>query len=326
MPRPQRIEYENAFYHVMNRGRGRKFIFHDEKYYCAFLDTLNEVHIRFDCIIHAYCLMGNHYHLLIETPHANLSRIMRHINGVYTQRYNRLKNTDGPLFRGRYKAILVEKDEYILQLTRYIHRNPIDMKKPLVENLNLYPWSSYRAYINKEKTPTWLYREFTYDVLAHKNRYKAYEQFVLQKNDDEIEEIYSKLNLPSIIGTNEFKTWVYDKLLDNIPAEGKTRIIKQPLTMKIIVEIIAKFYDQNVNIICQRAAGRKSELEARKVAMYLCQELSGKFLKDIAIFFNLNHIGSVSYNTSTIRRKRNENKKFGKKLDKIIRLIHEQVT
>ncbi len=105
MPRPLRIEYENAFYHVMNRGRGRSLIFHNEKYYKAFLETLNEVHIRFDCIIHAYCLMGNHYHILLETPHANLSRIMRHINGVYTQRYNRLKNTDGSLFRGRFKAI-----------------------------------------------------------------------------------------------------------------------------------------------------------------------------------------------------------------------------
>ncbi len=89
MPRPQRIEYENAFYHVMNRGRGRQFIFNDERYYLAFLETLSEVYTRFDCIIHAYCLMGNHYHLLLETPNANLSRIMRHINGVYTQRYNK---------------------------------------------------------------------------------------------------------------------------------------------------------------------------------------------------------------------------------------------
>ena len=87
MPRPQRIEYENAFYHVLNRGRGHQFIFHDEKYYYAFLDTLNEVHIRFDCIIHAYCLMGNHYHLLIETPHANLSRIMVTIQRVKTLIY-----------------------------------------------------------------------------------------------------------------------------------------------------------------------------------------------------------------------------------------------
>ena len=84
MPRPQRIQYENAFYHVMNRGRGRQTIFHDEEFYIAFLDTLKEAHDRFDAIIHAYCLMGNHYHLLIETPRANLDRIMRHINGIYT--------------------------------------------------------------------------------------------------------------------------------------------------------------------------------------------------------------------------------------------------
>ena len=108
MPRPTRIQYENAFYHVMNRGRGRQRIFHNDAYYQEFLKTLEEAYQRFDAIIHAYCLMGNHYHLLIETPRANLDRIMRHINGIYTQRYNRLKGTDGPLFRGRYKPILVD--------------------------------------------------------------------------------------------------------------------------------------------------------------------------------------------------------------------------
>ena len=92
MPRAPRIQYENAFYHVMNRGRGRRWIFHGDNYYQAFLTCLEESHDRFDARIHAYCLMGNHYHLLIETPLANLDRIMRHINGVYTQRYNRLKN------------------------------------------------------------------------------------------------------------------------------------------------------------------------------------------------------------------------------------------
>ena len=105
MPRPQRIEYENAFYHLMNRGRERHTIFHGDEYYLCFLETLAQAQLRFKCIVHAYCLMGNHYHLLIETPNANLGRVMRHINGVYTQRYNRLRLTDGPLFRGRYKAI-----------------------------------------------------------------------------------------------------------------------------------------------------------------------------------------------------------------------------
>ena len=138
MPRPPRIEYENAFYHVMNRGRAREAIFHDKVYYDAFLKTLKEAVKRFDCVIHAYCLMGNHYHLLIQTPKANLSRVMRHINGVYTQRHNRLRLTDGPLFRGRFKAILVDIDSYLLHLSRYIHRNPIDMKSPLVENLVMY--------------------------------------------------------------------------------------------------------------------------------------------------------------------------------------------
>ena len=91
MPRKPRLEYKDAFYHVMNRGRGRQVIFHDAKYFQAFLGLLNDVSKRFACVIHGYCLMDNHYHLLLQTPNANLSRIMRHINGVYTQFYNRLK-------------------------------------------------------------------------------------------------------------------------------------------------------------------------------------------------------------------------------------------
>ena len=115
-------------------------ICHDDIYYETFLTTVAEACQRFDCIIHGYCLMGNH--LIIETPNANLSRVMRHINGVYTQRYNRLKKTDGSLFRGRFKAILVDQDNYLLQLTRYIHRNPKEMKRPLVTQLADYSWSS----------------------------------------------------------------------------------------------------------------------------------------------------------------------------------------
>ncbi|HHJ18393.1 MAG TPA: hypothetical protein ENJ84_00960, partial [Gammaproteobacteria bacterium] len=95
MPRTDRLEYKGAFYHVMNRGRGRQRIFDTDDYYQAFLETVVEAHHRFNLQIHAYCLMGNHYHLLVETPDANLSRSMRHINGVYTQRYNRLRKTDG---------------------------------------------------------------------------------------------------------------------------------------------------------------------------------------------------------------------------------------
>lgn len=130
MPRKPRLEYEHAFYHVMNRGRRGEMIFHDEKYYQIFIDLLKGVNECFGCMIHCYCLMGNHYHLLLETPHANLSRIMRHINGVYTQAYNRLKNTDGSLFRGRFKSILVDKEAYkfakeINRITKLIIRKVV---------------------------------------------------------------------------------------------------------------------------------------------------------------------------------------------------------
>lgn len=110
MPRPTRIEYENSFYHIMSGGKARQTIFHNTSYYQVFLETLEEASQRFNAVIHAYCLMSNHYHLIVETPLANISRVMRHVNGVYTQRYNRLKKTDGPLFRGRFKAILVDED------------------------------------------------------------------------------------------------------------------------------------------------------------------------------------------------------------------------
>jgi len=99
--------------------------------------------------------MGTHYHLLVKTAKGNLSRAMRHINGVYTQKYNQLKKTEGALFRGRYKAILIEAPSYLLQVSRYIHRNPVELKQPLVHQLIEYPWSSYPGYLNKSARPFW---------------------------------------------------------------------------------------------------------------------------------------------------------------------------
>ena len=174
MPRPPRIQYENAFYHVMNRGRGRRWIFHGKAYYEAFITTLEESHHRYDARIHAYCLMGNHYHLLIETPLANLDRIMRHINGLYTQRYNRLKRTDGPLFRGRYKSVLVDENAYLLQVSRYIHRNPLEIKGASLDAMEKHKWSSYPAYVNAVIAPLWLSRSLTYSMLGGEDCYAKY--------------------------------------------------------------------------------------------------------------------------------------------------------
>jgi len=143
MARPIRIEYEGGFYHVTSRGNARQDIFTDTKDYRTFLTILADVVEQYRWIVHAYCLMGNHYHLLVETPRANLSRGMRHLNGVYTQKYNRNHNSVGHLFQGRYKAFVVEKDAYLLELGRYIVLNPV--LAGLVHSPEEWSWSSYGA-------------------------------------------------------------------------------------------------------------------------------------------------------------------------------------
>jgi hypothetical protein len=123
--------------------------------------------------------MGNHYHLLVRTPRANLARSMRHINGVYTQYYNFLKKTDGPLFRGRYKAINIEVSSYLLEVSRYIHRNPVETKKRLVKNLESYR-TSYPADRNKVRSPDWLYKESLFDELESGQPTTACRRFIEQ--------------------------------------------------------------------------------------------------------------------------------------------------
>ena len=142
----------------MNRGRRAEKIFDVKEDYYSFIDLLKELDEVFNVRIAAYCLMSNHYHLLIQTPDANLARSMRHLNGVYTQRFNKRHCCDGQLFRGRYKAIVVESDSYALELVRYIHRNPIEAG--IVENITDYQWSTHKSYLSSAKKWEWLYKDY----------------------------------------------------------------------------------------------------------------------------------------------------------------------
>ncbi len=135
---------------------------------------------------------------------------MRHINGVYTQRYNRLKRTDGPLFRGRYKSVLVDEDAYLLQVSRYIHRDPAELKGATIDVLVTHPWSSYGAYINKTISPDRLCREKTYRVLGGRNPCEKYKSFVLQGNDIRTREFYEGDCMTGIYGDLSFRQSVYD--------------------------------------------------------------------------------------------------------------------
>lgn len=154
MARPLRVEFPGAVYHVTSRGDRREAIYRDDADRAAQLETIGQAMDRFDGQVLAYCLMSNHYHLVLHTRQANLSRLMRHVNGVYTQAYNRRHDLVGHLFQGRFKAILVDRDAYLLALCRYVERNPVAAK--MVRQAGDWPWSSYRAHVGQLPTPQWL--------------------------------------------------------------------------------------------------------------------------------------------------------------------------
>lgn len=157
MSRPLRIEFAGAVYHVTSRGDRRERIFEDSDDRLIFLTVLAQALDRFDAQCLSYCLMGNHYHLVVRTRNANLSRLMRQVNGIYTQRFNRRHSLVGHLFQGRFKAILVDREAYLLTLCRYVERNPV--AAGLVEHPHEWPWSSCRAHLLIEPTPPWLDRD-----------------------------------------------------------------------------------------------------------------------------------------------------------------------
>lgn len=178
MARPLRLEFPGALYHLTSRGNARAPIFLDDEDHRIFFSVLGEVIGRFEWHCHAYCLMTNHYHLLIETTKANLSRGMRQLNGVYTQRFNRHHDRVGHVFQGRFKAIVVERDHYLLELCRYVVLNPVRAR--LVKDPKDYPWSSYRATAGLEPALSFLTTDWVLAQFGERKgqTQRAYRDFV----------------------------------------------------------------------------------------------------------------------------------------------------
>jgi REP element-mobilizing transposase RayT len=177
MARPLRLEFSGAIYHLTARGNARQKIFFSDADRQFFTDTLARVISRYGWICHAYCLMSNHYHLLVETPKPNLSLGMRQLNGIYTQAFNRLHRRVGHLFRGRFKAILVEKESYLLELCRYIVLNPMRVKRNL--QTGTWKWSSYRATAGLVSTrefltTDWVLGQFGKNLAQAQKRYREF--------------------------------------------------------------------------------------------------------------------------------------------------------
>jgi len=195
----------------MNRGRRAEKIFIDLADYKVFVDLLKETAATWNIRVAAYCQLANHYHILVNTPEGNLSRSMRHLNGVYTQRFNRRHRLDGPLFRGRYKSILIGADPYLLQMVRYIHKNPV--KAGLVEKPEQYIWSSHRGYLSVAGKWDWLYKDFILSLLTpeKQNRLSRYKEFMSTEDEKGVDQIVGRKKWPAIMGTEEFMDWIKGK-------------------------------------------------------------------------------------------------------------------
>ena len=177
MARSVRLEYPWALYHVTARGNRRDWIYLDDVDRRRFEETLAQAVERFNWVVFAYCLMGNHYHLLVETPDANLGRGMQWLNGVYTQRFNRRHRRVGHVLQGRYKAILVERESYLLELARYIVLNPV--RAHLIDDPADWEWSSYRATAGFSDAASWLSTDRVLDEFGPAaSRRQAYRRFV----------------------------------------------------------------------------------------------------------------------------------------------------
>ncbi len=278
MARPLRVQYPGAFYHVTSRGNERKAIIKSKGDGERFLSYLESAHERYDAIIHTYCLMHNHYHLLLETPRSNLSQILHHINGAYTSYFNARRKRSGHLFQGRYKAILVEKDSYCQELSRYIHLNPV--RAGIIGRPSQYQWSSYRYLVGLKKKPQWLSHEAVlgYFDKDKKTAQGLYRDFVEKALDREMENPLNQVFASTFLGNDRFIEWAKEKWIGFENADTRNVPTLKRLMDKPAFERIEEIVDSII--------GRKDKM-FKKFCIYTSHQITGYPLKEIGSHYGM---------------------------------------
>ena len=299
MARPLRVEYPGAFYHVVSRSNSRERLYAGPRDYEKFLQYLEKASERFALIIHAYCLMGNHYHLLVETPEPNLSMAMQWLNVSYATYFNRKQDRNGHLFQGRFKAILIDADAYLKHLSRYIHLNPVSAG--LISTPGQYRWSSYPAYIGEQRPPKFLMTDMLLENFGQRKNeaIKNYQEFVEGVDINAVKYPSNQLAGGFILGDTDFVNWVKNTFLSQREDEKEIpqlKKLKPRVDPEIIVEQVSNVFKSEVAKILQKGLKRN---KPREVAIYLSRELSRLSCKDLGVFF-----GGVSGALITMMNKR----------------------
>ena len=277
MARPLRIEFENAFYHIIQRGIERKNIFVSDTDKNKFLSYLDFCCTAYGAVMHAYVLMNNHYHIILETPRANLTKVIHYLNASYAAYFNTKRKRVGPLYQSRYKAILVQQDEYLHHLSRYIHLNPV--RANIAKNPAEYPWSSYKYFVSNTTPPRWLNTAFIlsmFDKVTSKAR-KPYKEFVLDAIGKEKKIIEQNTIKGFILGNDDFaeniiNAFVIGEQDSEIPIINELKRRKEPS-----LEQIKTLVEENI---------KNDRRLQRRVSLYLSRKHTQKTLNDIAVFYS----------------------------------------
>ncbi len=286
MARPLRVEFDGAYYHVMNRALERHRIFESERDHEYFLTLLSDITERWDVKIFAYCLMGNHYHLFVQTPQGNISRVIRHVDGLYAQYFNRIRKRDGPLFRGRFKAIVVDADSYLLTLVRYIHLNPV--KAGLVDHPASYAWSSHKLYVFPNRKTLWLERN---TVLSNFENTQRFEEFICQGNDRSLEAFYKRKRFAPFLGSDSFVASML-KRISRKPSIGRSEVTPQFPDLESLITAVGQYFEVGRESLLSSLPGQENT--PRNLAIYLAGRKAGFSHADIKNCFGLGSETSVS--------------------------------
>ena len=319
MARPIRINIEGGYYHVINRGRNKMKIFRHEKDYKEFLRLLGESCEQYQVSILAYCLMSNHYHLLICTSHANLPEFMRQLNGVYTQIFNRKYHSDGSLFRGRYKSIIVQEELYLMRVIRYIHLNP--NKAGLAKKLGDYKFSSHNDYMNNSSNYLWLKINdiISREWVVGKRGIAAYKKFMLQKDDEELEDFYKCTKRAYILGEKDYfdkihQIYIHGKRYFDREVPEEWKIKQKKIVISIEQRVLKEYGIKREELFCSI---RGKDNEARKVAIKLIRDKTGISCKEIAKRYCVGNPRSISEYGRRVRMKRMSDKEFDRRYQRI---------
>jgi REP element-mobilizing transposase RayT len=313
MGRPLRIEYPNAFYHITSRGNERRAIFRSKEDYERFLGYFESATERYGARIHCFCLMPNHYHLLLETPRANLRRILHHLNTSYTNYFNAKTGRVGHLFQGRYRAILVEKDTYALELSRYIHLNPV--RAHLVKEPSQYPWSSYLTYVEGERRWGWLDMKFILGQLSSNEReaLSRYQTFVREGMVKSFEDPLRKVVASTLLGTERFVEGVRERFIKKATSHRDLPALRKLSSWPELSSIVRE---------SERVFG-KGTVESRRVALYLSHRLSGLSLGEIGEYFAGIGPSAVTQNTRRLEIILEQDKRFLAEVQNLKKLLSE---